>query len=210
MKTVAMVIDLDLCIGCDACTMACKVENATARGIFYSKVLDYEAGRTPDVLRVHVPVMCNHCEDAPCVQSCPTRACHQAEDGSVRIDDKKCIGCQICVVACPYGAISYSEQENHYFEDTPIPYRTKADRIRAGVSQKCDFCADRREQGQLPACVEVCPTQCRIFGYGDGCDTRMNALLDSDRCFSLLAEANTRPRVRYLSRHKERLVGQAG
>jgi len=210
MRNASMVIDLDLCIGCDACTMACKVENATPRGIFYSKVLEYETGRTPDVLRLNLPVMCNHCEDAPCVNSCPTKACDHSEDGAVQIDDRKCIGCQICVVACPYGAISYTEEDNYYFENTPIPYLVKADRKKIGVSQKCDLCADRRAVGKDPACVEVCPTLCRIFGFGDGSDERINAYLDSDRCFELLSGAGTKPKVHYLSRHKNKLTAGMG
>jgi len=206
MADYAMVIDLDLCIGCNACTVACKVENGTPPKIFYSRVLELEMGEQPGVLRLFLPVLCNHCEDAPCVTVCPTKASYMAVDGTVQIDDDKCIGCRSCMVACPYHARSYAVKNNYYFGETPIPFTVEPKSGKVGVVQKCDFCTSRRRNGKEPACVEACPTRCRIFGSMDNPDDRINELIASEKSFRLLPSAGTRPKVHYLSKHKGKIA----
>lgn len=208
MADFAMVIDLDLCIGCNACTVACKVENGTPAKIFYSRVLELERGEQPEVLRLFLPVLCNHCEEAPCVTVCPTKASYYAADGTVQIDEDKCIGCKTCMVACPYHARSYTTRIDYYFDEAPIPFVQEPKPSKVGIVQKCDFCTSRRAEGKEPACVEVCPTSCRIFGSTDQQDDPINELIASEKCFQLLPEAQTRPRVHYLSKHKAKLTEQ--
>lgn len=205
MKDLTMVIDLDLCIGCDACTVACKIQNATPPNTFFSRVMEYETGHTPDVIRLFLPVLCNHCEEPPCVDVCPTTASFVAKDGAVLIDDKKCIGCRSCIMACPYHARTYFERESNYFPETPIPFAVKSEAGKSGVVRKCDFCDDRRAEGRQPACVEVCPTSCRIFGPADGSYPDLSEYIRSERAFTLLPSVGTKPKVYYLSSHKQRL-----
>ena len=159
-----MVIDLGLCVGCDACTMACKAENGTPPGIWYAPVYEKEVGRYPDVKRMFIPTLCNHCEDAPCLNACPTGAIFKREDGIVMVNEEVCCGSQACVAACPYGAMHFLETEESEFggELTPLEKMNFA-QWETGTVQKCTFCAppDRsrsvrtRLRGDLPRQVPV-------------------------------------------------------
>jgi len=97
-----MVIDLRRCIGCNACTVACKAEHGTPPGIFFTRVLAKEVGTYPAVKRLYIPVLCNHCQSAPCEEVCPTEATHRWNGGVVLVDSNKCMGCRACYEACPY------------------------------------------------------------------------------------------------------------
>ena len=105
----AMVIDTARCIGCGACTIACKTENATPGDVWYAPVIEEEVGEYPDARLEYLPVLCNHCEDAPCMTACPTKALTRREDGIVLADDDACIGSRACMNACPYGALHLFE-----------------------------------------------------------------------------------------------------
>ncbi|HSD11222.1 MAG TPA: 4Fe-4S dicluster domain-containing protein [Candidatus Binatia bacterium] len=202
MSNYRMIIDLDLCIGCNACTVACKAEHGTQPGVFWGYVLQKEYGTTPAVTRLFLPVLCNHCEDAPCEEVCPTGATYRSSDGLVLIDHEKCIGCRACMTACPYDVRWYVEKEKFYFPQTPIPYGVEELRGCEKVVQKCNFCADRIGRGLEPRCVEVCPTYCRTFGDLDDPDSEVSRLERTERTFALRPEARTRPRVRYLMKKK--------
>jgi Fe-S-cluster-containing dehydrogenase component len=102
-----MVLDLARCIGCNACTVACKIENGTPPDHYWARVYTEETGTFPDVQTTYVPALCNHCADAPCVTVCPTGASHQREDGIVLVNQDTCIGCRACMAACPYAARFY-------------------------------------------------------------------------------------------------------
>lgn len=144
-KRYAMVIDLDRCIGCDACAVACKMENQVPLGVWRIWVNRRETGAYPRVSRAVLPVLCNHCENPICVYVCPVKATYRRkEDGVVVVDPHLCIGCKICIVNCPY--------QMRYLD--PV----------MRVAQKCNFCLHRIQKGLRPACVEACPTGVMLFG----------------------------------------------
>jgi len=199
MARYGMVIDLKRCIGCHACTIACKVENSTGPGIFWGQVSDDEMGTYPQVSRYFLPKLCMHCQNPPCVEVCPTGASYQREDGIVLIDYDKCIGCGYCIVACPYGARSRNHEMRGYFgvELTPqeeLGYKQH----QVGVSEKCTFCVHRVDSGEEPACVRVCPTKARVFGDLDNPNSEVSQLAKSKHTFRLLPELGTEPSVYYL------------
>ncbi|MCL6500207.1 MAG: 4Fe-4S dicluster domain-containing protein, partial [Firmicutes bacterium] len=111
----AMVIDLRRCVGCNACTVACKQENATPPGVYWSKVLQYETGSYPNARLRLLPMLCMHCRQAPCLEACPTGASYRHPSGAVLVEETRCIGCRYCIMACPYDARSYNVAE-------PEPY----------------------------------------------------------------------------------------
>ena len=198
MKRLGMIIDLRLCIACNACTIACKAEHGTGPGVFWCKVLEQESGTYPKARRLFLPVLCNHCENAPCETACPTGATHRTADGLVGIDYDLCMGCGACVLACPYDARTLIEEERYYFPGTPIPYGVDELRGQTGVVQKCTFCAERLDQGRVPACVEVCPTSCRVFGDLNDPSSEVSGLRNSHHCFRLLEDRKTEPSTYYI------------
>lgn len=193
-----MAIDLKKCIGCQACTIACKVKNGTGPGIFWNLVVDQEVGTWPSVRREHLPKLCMHCKDAPCVETCPTGASHKREDGIVLIDTNKCVGCKQCILACPY-QVRYVNSGVGYFKTGLTPYENFAYQQReARTVEKCDFCVDRIEQGQDPACVRSCPLTSRTVGDLDDPNSEISRLIRSKHGYQLLKELGTDPSVYYL------------
>jgi Fe-S-cluster-containing dehydrogenase component len=137
-------VDLNLCMGCKGCEVACKVENSVPLGSWRLRVKYIDIGTFPDTTRNFTPLRCNHCENAPCERICPVSALHYLENGIVNIDSSRCIGCAGCMMACPYGAIYMDPETN--------------------TADKCTYCAHRVESGMMPACVVACPVQANIFG----------------------------------------------
>ncbi len=137
--------DMTACIGCRTCQIACKDKNDLPAGVVFRNVTDYEVGAYPNVATFHYSGSCNHCEDPACVAVCPNGATFiNEEDGTVQHDDTKCIGCQYCVNACPYGVPKYLEDIQ--------------------LTHKCDACWTLREKGEDPACVAACPMRALEFG----------------------------------------------
>lgn len=138
MKKIAFAVELDRCIGCKGCQVACKMENHLPLGTNRTSVKEIgPTGEYPNIQMYFLPAMCQQCENPTCVEVCPTGACHvNPEDGVIEIERDKCIGCKSCIRACPYEAISFNEELH--------------------VSDKCDVCALRRLTGNLPACVKNC------------------------------------------------------
>lgn len=204
-----MVIDLQKCVGCDSCTVACKAENRTPPGISYNVVLETEEGIFPNVRKRNLPMPCMHCDRPPCVQVCPVRATYKLENGIVAIDYDRCIGCRYCMVACPYGARSFDFGDDYRdemlgYEDVQAPdYGVDRGPRRPGVApvgtvRKCTFCLHRLQRGEEPACVETCIGDARYFGDLNDPTSVVARLAASPRAFRLREELGTEPRVYYL------------
>ncbi|MCW8925322.1 MAG: 4Fe-4S dicluster domain-containing protein, partial [Xanthomonadales bacterium] len=166
MKQLALLIDLNVCVGCHACVTSCKEWNTSGTagyladenpydknptGTFFNRVQTFEVGTFPNTETVHFPKSCLHCEDPPCVPVCPTGASYKREeDGIVLVDSDKCIGCNYCSWACPYGARELDGEQK--------------------IMKKCTLCVDRiydeslPEAERKPACVMACPAEARLFG----------------------------------------------
>lgn len=170
-------IDHTRCIGCHACTVACKAENDVPVGSFRTWVKYVERGRFPDVRRHFAVLRCNHCTRAPCVAICPVNALVKRPDGIVDIDRDACIGCRACMQACPYDAI--------YLNDD------------SGAVEKCHFCAHRVERGLEPACAVVCPEEAIIAGDLRDPESRISRMLAEERTTVRRPEQRTGPNVHY-------------
>ncbi|MBS0438552.1 MAG: 4Fe-4S dicluster domain-containing protein [Proteobacteria bacterium] len=213
-KKLGLVIDLDICVGCHACAVACKEWNdggefgplpdenpygAEPLGVWFNRVHSYEITPSPlagedgaqrkergnTPMTVHFPRSCLHCETPDCVSVCPTGASYKrVEDGIVLVDEAKCIGCKLCSWACPYGAREYSE-------------------VR-GTMQKCTLCVDRiynesfEEIDRQPACVMACPTRARHFGDLGDADSAVSKLVAERGGYDLMPQMGYKPVNKYL------------
>ena len=205
-----MVIDLSRCIGCHACTYACKAENRTGKGVFWTLVFDYERGKYPNVIRSFLPILCMHCENAPCEQVCPSGATFRRVDGIIAIDQNKCISCKACMVACPYH-VRFQNPEDSYLATEDRQRQERAIPRQPGIVEKCNFCKDRIEWGIAhgltpgvewdanPACVNACPVNARTFGDLDDPDSEISRLISSQKGEALHEEFGTSPSVFYTS-----------
>src|SRR3989338_2822901 len=193
-----MVIDTGRCVGCDACTLACKMQNGTPPGVLLSKVLEKEEGSYPQVKRTYLPVLCFHCDDPPCVKACPSNALSKRSDGIVEVDKDRCCGVKACMAACPYDALHFYENRGGYFGEnlTPIERYYYA-RHLPGTILKCDFCSERLKRGISPACIEACPVSCRYFGDLEDSQSQVSQLVKKGAS-PVLPEAGTNPSVYYL------------
>lgn len=196
-----MVLDVGRCVGCQACTVACKQKNATPPGMFYSRVLISEEGVYPNSRIRFQPILCMHCAKAPCDRVCPTGATEKHSNGIVTIDADKCIGCRYCMIACPYNARSfnYGPLKPQYEKQdlTPFELSRRGDHVMGQV-QKCDFCADRVAEGLEPKCVETCPAKARFFGDLDDPGSEVAKIVYRRDAYQLHPELGTGPSVYYL------------
>lgn len=217
MARLSMLIDLTRCIGCDACTLACKQENGTPADVFFARVLNVEAGTYPQVQRLYLPVLCNHCVNPACLKACPNKAIFQRDDGIVLIDQERCRGTGACVSACPYGNIILQEKDAWYLPDDRAYERDYVrPRLKENVARKCTFCAQRVDEGLKPACVVACPTHARIFGDLDDPQSELSQyLVDQEEqtgreAFPLLPECGTEPANLYLGPMAQQQVSTLG
>ncbi len=206
----AMIADLRRCVGCQTCTAACKHTNATPPEVQWRRVLDMEFGEYPNVQRAFVPTGCQHCEDPPCLDVCPTTATRKRPDGIVTIDYDLCIGCAYCIVACPYQARYKTALPTFAYGE---PTAEEAQRFDAGciaVATKCTFCVDRvdagLERGQqpgidpeaTPACVNSCIAGALAFGDLEDPKSNVSQLLAENQHFRMHEELGTAPNFYYL------------
>ena len=196
-----MVIDLKRCMGCYGCQMSCKAEHGTPPGVFFGRLLKREEGHYPLPRRILLPVLCNHCSDAPCVEVCPTEASYYAENGIVDIDTDKCVGCRACMMACPYNTGYFHDERRHYFREAgPTPYEeARSERHPVGVVMKCNWCRERLAEGKDPACVANCAAKARTFGDLADPNSTVSRLIKERAGFTLHPEAGTGPNVYYLA-----------
>jgi tetrathionate reductase subunit B len=179
-----MALDVERCIGCHACSVACKVENNVPLGRFRTKVYYWDTGRFPKTRRYFLPTLCMQCEDAPCLTRCPQEAIFRTDGGIVKVNPDRCTHEGKCEAACPYGAIGCDDND---------------------VADKCDFCSHRLDAGMEPACVETCPAE--VFHFGDANDpnspySRFMAARAAEARM-LKPEERTRPSVAYVGHRVE-------
>jgi tetrathionate reductase subunit B len=195
-----MGIEIDKCIGCSRCVEACKTENDVPREPFFFRTwverytIKHDGDVVVDSINVHdrkdngtddrdvlrsffVPKLCNHCANPPCTQVCPVGATFATKDGVVLVDKDRCVGCRYCIQACPYGA-RYLNPTTH-------------------TADKCTFCYHRVVKGLNPACVEVCPTQARVFGDLKSKASRLVRFSRMNKIHVLKPALNTEPKVYY-------------
>ncbi len=183
------VIDNRKCIGCHACTTACKSEHQVPVGVNRTWVKQVEKGEFPNTRRLFSVMRCNHCTDAPCVEICPTEALYFRNDGIVDFDKDRCIGCKSCMQACPYDAL-YIDPENH-------------------TAAKCNYCAHRVDVGLEPACVNVCPEHAIISGDMDNPETEIAQLLARQQVKVRKPEKSTQPNLFYIDADDVSLIPSA-
>jgi Fe-S-cluster-containing dehydrogenase component/formate-dependent nitrite reductase membrane component NrfD len=181
------VIDQRVCIGCQACTVACKAENDVPVGSFRTWVKYVERGGYPDVTRSFLVERCNHCEGAPCVAICPVEALYIRPDGIVDFSGDQCIGCRACQAACPYDAIYMDDDEG-------------------GTVAKCNFCSHRIDQGLQPACVVVCPTDAILFGDMGDPASAVSVLANDSQAARPRIDVGTDPKLAYIGASPETMA----
>ncbi|TWP37872.1 4Fe-4S dicluster domain-containing protein [Leekyejoonella antrihumi] len=179
------VLDQTRCIGCHACTTACKSENEVPVGVTRTYVKSVDVGEFPTARRAFQVTRCNQCTDAPCTTACPTGAMFRREDGIVDFDKSICIGCKACMAACPYDAI-FINPEDH-------------------SAEKCNMCAHRLDVGLEPACVSVCPTEAIIVGDGNDPTSKVAQAVQRRPVSVRRPEKETGPGVFYLGAHQATL-----
>jgi len=174
MTQLGFYLDMERCIGCKTCQIACKDVNDLEVGTLFRKVGHFETGQFPQTKAFNYSSSCNHCAEPQCVAVCPVGAMYKAEDGTVQHDDEACLGCQYCVMACPYGVPQYLEEK--------------------GITAKCSACASLREADEQPACVASCLMRCLDFGDLD--ELKQKYGTDTTADFSIMPDSSiTTPSV---------------
>ena len=209
-KRWGMTIDVNRCVGCQTCTVACKHANDTVPGVQWRKVLDVEVGRYPDVERLFLVTGCQHCAEPSCVPVCPTGATKQRDDGLITMDYDLCIGCASCAVACPYQARTIVHDKPTYFGVSTAQETKVAHDERVGVAQKCTFCIDRIDDGlaegmipgadplATPACASSCISQAIKFGDFNDPKSNVSQLAKNRDFFQMHEELGNDPQIKYL------------
>ena len=201
MSRFGIIVNVDKCVGCHACAIACKEENQVAPGIFYERVERFEniAANFINWFRVS----CMQCDKPACMPVCPVKAIHRGPAGEVLVDQKKCIGCRMCERACPYGAPKFnaSGETNYFGGKTPLAIRELEpwQRHAAGRAEHCTLCTHRTSQGRPPACVEACGIGAMTWVDFDAPAPEAEKLIAAAKPMN--AAAGTEPKIRYVGRH---------
>lgn len=211
MPRYSLVIDLDRCTACQACVIACKMENnvpvstpetfRNRRMTLRTRVVPLtNGGKYPEPDVGIYPVTCNQCDNPPCVAACPVGATYRRNDGIVLVDWEKCIGCKYCMAACPYSMRSYIEEEQpREYSNPDLAAYYRASMPPKGKVDKCTFCAHLVAKGEQPACVTACPAEARIFGDLSDPKSSVSQLLANRESLVLRPEFDTKPMVYYLT-----------
>ena len=205
MTKLGIAINKTRCIGCQTCAHACKMQNNVPSGMRWNRVLtegcdveDGALGEFPNLSRGYLPVACQHCENPACLRVCPTGATYKDDKGRVEVDYEKCIGCRMCMAACPYNARVFNwndptREPDFNYGDKDVPVRGK------GVVEKCTLCKERTDRGEEPMCVKCCPVKARTFGDLDDPNSEISKLVVARKAGVLLEEQGTRPQVHYFN-----------
>jgi Fe-S-cluster-containing dehydrogenase component len=210
----AYALNLSACIGCRRCAEACHEENNHDRATnnSYIRVLEIDKGtvdlafsdatydgEVPRPDKYYMPVQCHQCDNPPCVDVCPVEATWKESDGIVVVDYDWCIGCRYCEAACPYHARRFNWTKPELPAEEINPNQSYlSNRVRPqGVMEKCTFCLHRTRKGQMPACLEACPTGARVFGNLLDPDSEIRWVLENKRVFILKEDLGTQPRFFY-------------
>lgn len=221
-----MTIDLDRCSGCEACVTACQAENnlpivgevemAKGREMHWIRIERYWEGEYPNARLKFIPMLCQHCDQAPCETVCPVTATYHNQDGLNAQVYNRCIGTRSCAVYCPYEVRYFNYYDHHW--DSPLEQQLNPDvTVREkGVMEKCTFCIQRIRQAKdhakdddrrrvqdgevQPACVQTCPTEALVFGDRKDPDSAVSKKMNDERAYRVLEELNTDPSVVYLKK----------
>ena len=205
MTKLGIAINKTRCIGCQTCAHACKMQNNVPSGMRWNRVLtegcdveDGALGEFPNLSRGYLPVACQHCVNPACLRVCPTGATYKDDKGRVEVDYEKCIGCRMCMAACPYNARVFNwndpkREPDFNYGDKDVPVRGK------GVVEKCTLCKERTDRGEEPMCVKCCPVKARTFGDLDDPNSEISKLVVARKAGVLLEEQGTRPQVHYFN-----------
>lgn len=205
-QRLGMVIDTKRCIACNSCAVACKIENNLPDGVWWNRVmsvggpnLDSPSGEYPNLKMDNITLACQHCENPACVKVCPVGATYKDPDtGVVRQDYEKCIGCRMCMAACPYtGVRSFNWEEPRYHLDFAVGDQDVAPHQKH-VVEKCTLCWHRLAKGLQPSCMEVCIGRARYFGDFNDPESEVSKLIASRSSEQLLADRGTNPSVYFL------------
>ncbi len=203
MTKYGMAINKTRCIGCQTCAYACKMQNGVAKDMRWNRVLtegcdvpDGALGQYPTLSRTYLPLACQHCENPACQKGCPTGATYKDDQGRVLIDYEKCIGCRMCMAACPYNARVFNWEEPVHEPDFVYGDARVAERAK-GVAEKCTLCKERTDEGEEPMCVKCCPLGARVFGDLDDPESEVSKVIATRHGYQLLEEQGTRPQVYY-------------
>lgn len=205
MTKLAIGIDLHRCIGCNTCALACKMQNNVPDGMLWNRVLtegcdrfDSAEGVYPHLTRTYLPLACQHCENPACERVCPTGATYKDDKGRVEIDYDKCIGCRMCMSACPYNGVrSFNWEEPAFHMDYAMGSKDVPEHQKH-VVEKCTFCYHRTSQGIEPACMHLCVGRARFWGDLDDPNSEVSQLIATRSHKRLLEERGTEPSTYYL------------
>ena len=205
MARYGMVIDTKRCVGCNACSVNCKITNNLPETNWWTRVLteggdeiDTPAGVFPDVSMRYITVGCQHCENPACLEVCPTGATTKDEEtGIVSVDSELCIGCESCIKACPYEGVRTLIKSPEYYLDVVVG-EYDAPPHKGGTVEKCTFCKNLIDRGDVPACMQLCPGRARYWGDLDDPESDVSKAIEGRETMFLNEEAGTKPSVYYL------------